>query len=65
MQDAETGRKVWVDTSSRAVREHYAREWCGRRERMASLLRHNRIDLADISTDDDYVVELIKLFRQR
>lgn len=65
VQDAETGRKVWVDTSSRAVREHYAREWRQRREEMASLLRHNRIDLADVSTDDDYVVELIKLFRQR
>ena len=24
LRDAETGRKVWVDTSSRAVREHYA-----------------------------------------
>lgn len=24
MKDAESGRKVWVDTSSRAVREHYA-----------------------------------------
>ena len=24
LKDAESGRKVWVDTSSRAVREHYA-----------------------------------------
>jgi hypothetical protein len=26
---------------------------------------HNRIDVADISTDSDYVMELIKLFKQR
>ena len=65
LQDAETGRKVWVDTSSAAVRDHYARAWRQRSESIASLLKHNRIDTATISTDEDYVVELIKLFKQR
>ena len=65
MQDAETGRKVWVDTSSAAVRDHYARAWQQRSEAIESLLKHNRIDTATISTDEDYVVELIKLFKQR
>ena len=27
LKDAESGRKVWVDTSSRAVRDHYAASW--------------------------------------
>ena len=65
LQDAETGRKVWVDTSSAAVRDHYARAWRQRSEAIDSLLKHNRIDTATISTDEDYVVELIKLFKQR
>ena len=65
LQDAETGRKVWVDTSSAAVRDHYARAWRQRSESIDSLLKHNRIDTATISTDEDYVVELIKLFKQR
>jgi len=65
LQDAETGGKVWLDTSSRSVRDYYARLWTERRERTDSLLRHNRIDTADVSTDGDYVTELIKLFRQR
>ena len=65
LSDAETGRKVWVDTSSARVREHYAESWRQRSEAIAETLRHNRIDTATISTDGDYVSELIKLFKQR
>ena len=65
LQDAETGRKVWVDTASRAVRDHYERSQAEREERTRELLLHNRIDVAEISTDADYVAELIKLFRKR
>lgn len=65
LQDAETARKVWVDTASQAVRDHYAKSWAEREERTRELLLHNRIDIADISTDSDYVAELIKLFKQR
>ncbi len=65
LQDAETGRKVCVDTSSSAVRDHYAAAWNEREERTRELLLHNRIDIADISTDSDYVAELIKLFKQQ
>ncbi len=65
LRDAETGRKVWVDTSSARVREHYAASWRERDERMMQTLKHNRIDTAMISTDSDYVVELMKLFKQR
>jgi len=65
LQDAETGRKVLVDTASRAVRNHYARVWSEREQKIREMLLHNRIDIADISTDSDYVSELIKLFKQR
>jgi len=65
LQDAESGRKVWVDTSSRAVRDHYARMWRQRSDAIEELLRHHRIDTATISTDGDYVTELLKLFKQR
>ena len=65
LEDAETGRKVWVDTSSRRVREHYAESWAERDAAITELLRRNRIDTAMIPTDGDYVVELIKLFKKR
>ena len=62
LQDAETGRKVWVDTSSRAVRDHYAEAWRRRTAATEELLRHYRIDTASVATDGDYVAEMIKLF---
>ena len=65
LQDAETGRKVWVDTASREVRDHYEQSQAEREERTREMLLHNRIDVAEISTDADYVAELIKLFRKR
>ena len=65
LQDAETGRKVWVDTASRAVRDHYAQAQAEREARTCELLLRNRIDVADISTDADYINELIKLFKKR
>ena len=65
MQDAETGRKAWVDTSSRAVRDHYAAAWRRRSDEIEGLLRRHRIDTATVDTQEDYVAELIKLFKQR
>ena len=65
LRDAESGRKVWVDTSSRRVREHYARSWEERDRAITETLKHNRVDTAVIHTSGDYVKELIKLFKQR
>ena len=65
MQDAESGEKVWVDSSSAAVREFFAQQWENHNQAMENLLKHNRIDTAEVSTDADYVAELIKLFKQR
>ncbi|MFR9619725.1 MAG: DUF58 domain-containing protein [Rikenellaceae bacterium] len=63
--DAESGETLLVDTSSRAVRQHYAEQWAARDEAVSSMFNHNRIDSARLTTDGDYVVELIKLFKQR
>jgi uncharacterized protein (DUF58 family) len=63
--DAETGRKVWVDTSSRAVREEYGRARRERVEAIGSTLKHYKIDTAAVRTGEDYVTELIKLFKKR
>ena len=65
MRDAESGEKVWVDSSSAAVREYFAQQWESRNQQMENLLKHNRIDTAEVATDADYVAELIKLFKQR
>jgi len=64
-RDAESGRKVWVDTSSRKLREDYAAEWQQRSRAIDSALRHSGVDSALVATGEDYVGALIKLFKRR
>ena len=64
LEDAETGEKVWIDSSSRRVREAYANDWARRNQRIETVLKQNRIDTATVATDEDYVAALIKLFKQ-
>ncbi|MBR4029043.1 MAG: DUF58 domain-containing protein [Alistipes sp.] len=65
MEDLETGAREWVDTSSRRVREFWSRGYEERTATMLKLLTHNRVDVAEVATDGDYVVELIKMFKRR
>lgn len=65
LRDAETGATEWLDTSSHRVRDYWAKQYAQRHDNMLEMLRHNRIDCAQVSTDDDFVVELIKMFKQR
>ena len=65
LEDAETGERVWVDSSSRRVREAYANDWARRNQRIETVLKQNRVDTATVATDEDYVKALIKLFKQR
>ena len=65
MKDAETGRKIWFDTSSRKARQAYAQRWKTDSEIIDKTLNRRRIDHVSVSTDGDYVKSLIKLFAQR
>ena len=65
MEDAETGLREWVDTSSRRVREFWSRSFEERNTAMLKMLSHNRVDVAEVATDGDFVVELIKMFKRR
>ncbi len=63
--DAETGRKVWVDTSSAAVRRAYDEYWQQTSEVIEQTLKHSRVDHVTVATDEDYVAALMRLFKQR
>ena len=65
MEDSETGAREWIDTSSRRVREFWSRGYEERTATILKLLTHNRVDVAEVATDGDYVVELIKMFKRR
>lgn len=63
--DAETGEMVWVDTSSKLLRENYKDWWERQNRQISELLVKSGIDNAMISTTEDYVKPLMKLFKQR
>ena len=63
--DAETGRHMWVDTSSKAMRSSYAKWNADVQDKTRQLLLRYRVDSVDIATDQDYVKGLISLFKHR
>jgi uncharacterized protein (DUF58 family) len=64
IRDAESGEQMWVDTSNKAVRAHYA-QW-GKDVLKNSTVLFNRfkVDSVSIGTHQDYVKGLISLFKQ-
>lgn len=65
LKDMETGSDVWIDTSSKKVRNAYAKEWYLQQQKLSSYTLKSNVDLASISTDEDYVKDLLNLFRRR
>jgi len=64
-KDAETGERVWVDTSDRKLRMKYHNWWGENQIAIQQILTRCRVDSVSISTDEDYVKSLMRLFRLR
>ena len=65
LTDAETGRRVLVDTSSPAVRRVYAARQAARRAELLDQLRAARSDAIELWTDRPYDRELVRFFLRR
>ena len=65
VQDAETGASIFVDTSSKAVREHHAKWWKNEVEILDVTFRRCKVDNVSIGTAEDYVKPLQLLFKSR
>ncbi|MDO7883832.1 DUF58 domain-containing protein [Hymenobacter cheonanensis] len=65
LRDAETGLRRWVDTSAPAFRAQYAAQTQARQEALRTLCRRQRVGLLTLRTDEDFVPQLVGLFRQR
>lgn len=63
--DAETGEMIWVDTSSKKLREEYAAWWSEQNQAITEMLMKSGIDNVLINTSEDYVKPLLKLFKRR
>ena len=65
IRDAETGQGMWVDSSSFKVRSSFAQWNRDLYEDTIHLLRRYKVDNVSISTNQDYVKELISFFKNR
>lgn len=63
--DSETGHEQYLDTSSRKVREAHRSWWAERGRELDELFRRSRVDCVSVSTGDDYVKALMRLFAGR
>lgn len=65
LQDAETGKQVWLDTSSRSARKHYKKKWIDTQDTLSDIFSKTGVDSVSISTNEDYVNKLRQLFKKR
>ena len=65
MQDAETEKMLFVDTSSKKVRDNFAKNRAQANEKLRKLFPASGVDLIDITTGTDYVKPLINFFKTR
>jgi uncharacterized protein (DUF58 family) len=65
LEDAETGRRLVVDTSSVEVRRACLEAGRRRREALRQLARSARVDLIEVSTDGGHLDALVHFFQMR
>ena len=63
--DAETGHEQYLDTSPRRVRTAYHERWQSRQDDLRDTFARSGVDSVSVSTADDYVRQLLMLFKQR
>lgn len=63
LKDAETGERIWIDTSDKRVTDSYAKTWHMNQQALDSLFTKTGTRNISIRTDNDYVKGLMRLFR--
>ena len=65
LKDAETGERIWVDTSDKRIRTTYKHAWGQSQLTLQKAFTKSGVDMVSMSTSDDYVKALMKLFKMR
>lgn len=65
LEDAETGERILVDTHRRKIRDAFARTGRSNQETLSGAVRSMGMDMLDLSTDRDYMKDLLGFFRRR
>ncbi|MDE5968761.1 MAG: DUF58 domain-containing protein [Muribaculaceae bacterium] len=64
-RDLETGATLWIDSSSKKIRNQYDKWWYDNQQKMTEALRKSRVDFTSVPTDEDFVPHLMSLFKSR
>ncbi len=65
LKDAESGEYIWVDSSSKNVRQTYESWWKECSNKLDYTFKRSGVDYVDINTNEDYVKSLMTLFKKR
>lgn len=65
MSDSESGKTIWVDSSSENIRKSYNNNWNQRQKELNEILSRNKIDKISIATNQSYISPLIEFFKKR
>ena len=65
LTDAETGERMWVDTSDKQLRENFRKYAFEKEKELTDIFKRSGVDVANIRSDEDYVRALITLFKKR
>ena len=65
VKNAETGKRMWVDTTDRKIRQRYEKWFDTHQDYLNDLFIRCGVDAARVKTDQDYVKPLMNLFNRR
>lgn len=65
VHDLENENEVWVDSSSKKIRNSFSKWWYTRQQTMISFFTKARVDYSSIATNEDYVKALMAMFQRR
>ena len=63
LNDAETGERLWVNTSREDVRKAYSDAWTRQQTAIQDVFVRTGVNAVSMQTDQDYVRALMRLFK--
>ena len=65
VRDAETGYEMIIDTSSKKLRRAHTQYWMNRQQALTNTFNKSNVDHVSIATNEDFVKQLLLLFKMR
>jgi hypothetical protein len=65
VRDAETGHEMIIDTSSKKLRRAHTQYWMDRQQALTNTFNKSNVDHVSIAISDDFVKQLLLLFKMR